>query len=221
MKRYLAPLLIGCIGCAILLSLGVWQVQRLAWKEAMLSRIESQIAGDPVPLFAGPLEEYQAVEATGTITNEEAHVLTAVKNIGAVFRIVSVFETDGRRILLDRGFVPETDKTADRPPVEDVRIVGNFRTVEESDSFTPEPDLDTNYWFARDVPRLAEALGTEPILVVLRESDEASAPVTPWPVGTEGIPNNHLNYAITWFLLAAVWAGMTALWLWRINRRTD
>ncbi|WP_425052001.1 SURF1 family protein [Psychromarinibacter sp. S121] len=221
MKKFLAPLLIGVIGCAILLSLGVWQVKRLAWKETMLSRIEQQIVGDPVPLFAGPLEEYQAVEATGTITGEEAHVLTAVKNIGAVFRIVSVFETEGRRILLDRGYVPETEKTADRPPVEDVRIIGNFRTVQESDRFTPEPDRDTNFWFARDVPKLAEALDAEPILVVLRESDEQDPPVTPWPVGTEGIPNDHLNYAITWFMMAAAWAGMTGLWLWRINRRTD
>ncbi|MDF0602407.1 SURF1 family protein [Psychromarinibacter sp. C21-152] len=218
MKRIIVPLLIGVVGVAILVSLGAWQVRRLAWKEDMLARIEAQIGADPVPLFSQPLEEYQAVTAEGTITGEEAHVLASVKGRGAVFRIVAAFETEGRRVLLDRGWVPEAEKDADRPQVE-ARIVGNFRTVEESDGFTPEPDLEENYWFARDVDRLAEVLDTEPILIVLRATSEDDPPVTPWPVGTEGIPNDHLNYAITWFSLAVVWAGMTGLWLWRITRR--
>lgn len=219
MKRLIVPLLIGVVGTAILIGLGVWQVQRLAWKEGMLARIEAQIGADPLPLFSGPLEEYEAVEATGRFTGEEAHILASVKNRGAVFRIVTAFETDGRRVLVDRGWVPESEKEAERPPVA-ARIVGNFRTVDETDSFTPNPDLEENYWFARDVPKLAEALDTLPILIVLRATSEEDPPVTPWPVGTEGIPNDHLNYAITWFSLAVVWAGMTGLWLWRITRRT-
>jgi len=45
--------------------------------------------------------------------------------------------------------------------------------------------------------------------------------VSPWPVSRAGIPNNHLNYAITWFLMAAAWLGMTGYWLWRIRRQSD
>ncbi len=220
MRRFLVPLTFGIAGCAILVMLGIWQVNRLAEKEAMLARIEAQIVADPVPLFSGPLEEYQAVSAEGTITGEEAHVLTSIRNRGAAFRIVSVFETGGRRVLLDRGIVDSADKDAARPQVT-ARIVGNYRNVEETDSFTPEPDLANRYWFARDVPAMAAALDAEPILIVLRATSETDPPATPMPVGTEGIPNDHLNYAITWFSLALAWAGMTGLWLWRIARRTD
>ncbi len=220
MRRLFLPLMFGLAGVAILIGLGVWQVQRLAWKSAILAQIEAQIAADPVPLLSGPLEEFQAVEAEGRITGEEAHVLTSIKPIGAAFRIVSVFETGGRRVLLDRGAVPVEDKDAPRPPVE-ARITGNFRTVQETDSFTPDPDLARNYWFARDVPAMAAALDTEPLLVILRTTTEADPPVRPQPVDTAGIPNNHLQYALTWFSLALAWAGMTGLWLWRITRRID
>jgi surfeit locus 1 family protein len=220
MRRLFLPLLFGLTGVAILVGLGTWQVQRLAWKSAILAEIEAQIAADPVPLLSGPLEQFQAVEAEGLITGEEAHVLTSVQGMGAAFRIVSAFETGGRRVLLDRGAVPVAEKDAPRPPVE-ARITGNFRTVQETDSFTPEPDLARNYWFARDVPAMAAALDTEPLLVILRTTSETDPPVTPQPVNTAGIANNHLQYALTWFSLALAWAGMTGLWLWRITRRTD
>ena len=219
MRRYIAPLIFGVGGVAILLSLCVWQVQRLSWKQAKLAEIESRIAAAPVPLADADLQEFFAVTATGTITDEEAHVLTSRKPDGAGFRVISVFETDGRRFLVDRGFVPEIDKNASRDPIE-VTIVGNYRNVEESDSFTPEPDLAKNIHFARDVPVMAQVLNAEPVLIILRDTSEANSPVRIWPVDTAGIPNNHLNYAITWFLLAIVWAGMTAFLLWRIRQRT-
>lgn len=219
MKRYIGALLLGVTGCAVLMALGLWQTQRLAWKEAMLAEIGAQIAAEPVPLFSQPLDEFQAVTAEGRIQGPEAHVLTSRPPEGAGFRVIAVFETGGRRILLDRGFVPQTEKTAERPAAE-ARITANFRTVDEKDGFTPEPDLATNYWFARDVPALAEVLGTEPILLILRKTSEADPPVRPWPVDTSGIPNDHLEYAVTWFSLALVWAGMTAFLLWRIRART-
>ena len=83
--------------------------------------------------------------------------------------------------------------------------------------FTPEPE--GALWFARDVPAMARALEAEPLLIVAREITPGSA-VTPLPVSTEGIPNDHLHYAITWFGLALVWLGMTVFLMWRIKRRT-
>ena len=102
----------------------------------------------------------------------------------------------------------------------DASVIANFRTVDEKDGFTPDPDLTANFWFARDVPALADALGTEPVLLILRQTSEPNPPVRPWPVDTSGIPNDHLQYAVTWFLLALVWAGMTLYLLWRIRQRT-
>jgi surfeit locus 1 family protein len=99
------------------------------------------------------------------------------------------------------------------------RVVGTLHWPDETDSFTPPPDAARDIWFARDVPAMAAKLQTEPVLIVTREATGDG--ITPLPVGTQGIPNNHLNYAVTWFSLAAVWAGMTLLLLWRIRRRTD
>jgi surfeit locus 1 family protein len=83
----------------------------------------------------------------------------------------------------------------------------------------PEPDLDRNIWLARDTPRMAEVLGTLPVMLAVASSDDPDGPM-PLPV-TVNIPNDHLQYAITWFLLAVVWAVMTGYLLWRIKRRID
>ena len=219
MARSLVPLIFGLAGVAILLSLGVWQIQRLSWKQTILAEISEQLSSPPIPIFTKPFKEFMAVSATGTITSEEAHVLTSHKPEGAGFRVISVFETQGRRILLDRGYIPEKDKKTSRPEVL-ADVVGNFRTVQETDSFTPDPDLNANIHFARDVAVLAKTLAAEPILLILRETSELNPPVRPWPIDTAGIPNNHFQYAVTWFSLAIIWAGMTVFLLWRIRQRT-
>jgi surfeit locus 1 family protein len=219
--RLVAPLVLGLAGIAVLLALGVWQLRRLDWKEAILTRIETRIAAAPVPLPAAPdpaADEYLAVAASGTIGTPELHVLVSLKQVGPGWRIVVPFQTDGRRVLLDRGFVPDGQQDASRRggPAE---VTGNLHWPDDRGSSTPPNDEAGNIWFARDLPDMARALDTEPILLVAR-SDTGEG-IRPIPVGTEGIPNDHLQYAITWFSLAAVWAGMTALWLWRITRRTD
>jgi surfeit locus 1 family protein len=66
---------------------------------------------------------------------------------------------------------------------------------------------------------MAEALGTEPLMIVVEASDDPAAPM-PLPVGVN-IRNDHLGYAVTWFGLAGVWAVMTGLLLWRIKRRSE
>jgi surfeit locus 1 family protein len=223
MKRYLAPLLIGLGGAAILIWLGVWQVQRLEWKTAILDEIDSRISAAPVDLPPAPdpeTDRYLPVRITGRTGERELHVLVSTRARGAGFRIIVPFETDGgRRILLDRGFVPIDEKETPRPPTR-LEVTGNLYWPDERDRFTPDDDLEANYWFARDVDVMAENLGTEPVLVVAREATGDDTSVSPLPLDTSGIPNDHLGYAVTWFGLAAVWLGMTGLQLWRISRRT-
>jgi surfeit locus 1 family protein len=132
--------------------------------------------------------------------------------------VIEVFETDGRRVMVDRGFIPEGQRAEPRPSGP-AMVVGNLHWPEEVDGFTPEPDARTGLWFARDVPAMADRLRSEPILIIARE---ATAPgIEPIPVDISGIPNDHFGYAVQWFGLAAVWLGMTAYLLWRIRRRTD
>jgi len=226
MRRLLFLLIVGIGGCAILLSLGIWQVRRLAWKEAIIAEINAQIAAPAVPLESlGALNEethrYRAVTVSGRTTGPEALVISGQTMAGAGYEVISAFQTDtGRMILLDRGFVPEAARTMERPPVA-LTVTGNLAWPHDTDSYTPPPDLKAHIFFARDVGPIAEALGTEPILVIGREMQGQGPDITPVPVDTTGIPNNHLNYAITWFSLAVVWAGMTVAFLWRIRRRTS
>ncbi|HBZ42731.1 MAG TPA: SURF1 family protein [Maritimibacter sp.] len=209
------------LGLASFVGLGVWQLQRLDWKQGVLAEIEAQIAGEAVPLPAEPdpeADRYQPVEISGAMGEGELHVLVSSRDYGAGFRIIAPFTTgDGRRIMVDRGFVLNEAKDTARTTGE-MRLEGNLHWPDERDSYTPEDDPEGNWWYARDVEKMARALGTDPVLVIARTRTDPQ--VRPMPVTTEGIPNDHLEYAMTWFLMAVTWVGMTGFALWRIRRRT-
>ncbi|RMC34959.1 SURF1 family protein [Paracoccus alkanivorans] len=222
MRRYLFPLILGVIGCAILVGLGIWQLQRLEWKEEMLAEIQAQIDAPAVPLPAkiDPSMKYMPVTVSGTTTGDEIDLLSHTKEQGGGYQIVSRFITnDGREIMVDRGFVPQEARQVERGPVR-LTIRGNLHWPDEKNGSTPAPNLDENIWFARDVPAMADALKTRPILVVASSVEGDAQGVEPIPVAIEGIPNNHLSYAMQWFMIAVVWAGMTAALIWRIRQRT-
>ncbi len=223
MRRLVFPLVFGLGGGAVLVALGLWQVDRLGRTEARIAAIEAEIAASPGPLPAAPdpgVHRYQPVAVEGRFGEGEILVLSGRKGLGAGYRVIAPFETsEGRRILVDRGFLPEAAK-ADPRPGGAARIAGNLDWPREVDGFTPEPDRAQGLWFARDVPTMAEALGTEPVLLVLRYTSQTGLPLTPQPVDTAGIPNDHLEYAVTWFALALVWLAMTAYFLRRPGRPT-
>ena len=218
MRRMLAPFIIGLIGSAILVGLGIWQVQRLAWKEAVLDEIEARIAAeaDDLPVLVDPeTHRYQPVALEGEIGAGALRVLVSQKQVGAGWRIVSDFTTvEGRRVLLDRGFMPMT-ATGPLPGGGAARVTGNLHWPDDRNSATPENDTAGNTWFARDIGQMAEVLKTEPLLVIARDVTPSAPGVQPLPVDTGGIPNDHLNYAVTWFSLAAVWLAMTGVWMRR------
>ncbi len=219
MRRILIPLIFGLAGAAVLISLGIWQMQRLAWKEAILSDIETRIAADPVALPAVPdpvRDRYLPVTTTG-VTGPGLRVLASVKQRGAGYRMISVFETEGRKILLDRGFL-DIEGHSDIGSSQTITVTGNLHWPDEVDGYTPAPDREQELWFARDVPAMAAALGTESTLLVAKRIEPQVYSATPMPVTTKGIPNDHLQYAITWFSLAAIWLAMTGYFLWRTAR---
>ena len=219
-RRTIFILIIGLAGIAVLLSLGTWQVQRLTWKQGILAEIDAKISGVPIALPAAPnvtTHKYQPVEISGRFVENRIRVLVSQKLIGAGYRIIQPFQTKDRVILIDRGFV-KIDQ------IEDLRndqasVLGNLHWPDEVDDYTPEPDMKRDIWFARDVTALADTLNTDPILVIAREITPDSEKVSPIPISSSGIPNDHLQYAITWFALAAVWAGMSGLFLIGTRRR--
>jgi surfeit locus 1 family protein len=221
-RRITAPLLFGVLGVAILLNLGAWQVRRLAWKTEIIARIEERINAEPVTLPFAPnpeTDQYRHVRVRGAIQPGELNVYTSAPPRGVGYRVIVPLETDdGRRILLDRGFVPIEEKEAERY-LGPITVEGSLLWPQETDSFTSEPDRAKNIWFARDVPLMSQELETQPVMLVTEASDDPGQPV-PLPVSVN-IPNDHLEYAITWFSLALAWALMTVCLVWRIKRRMD
>jgi surfeit locus 1 family protein len=217
MRRILIPLVFGLVGTAILVSLGLWQLRRLDWKETILAQIEARIHAAPVALPAQPDPEgdrFLPVAVTGDILGPTIRVLVSQKTQGAGYRLINAMDLGDRTVLVDRGFV-RLEAEPPQPPFENVTVTGNLHWPDERDSFTPENDRTANIWFAREVDVLAQALNTDPILVIARETSYDDAPVSPLPVGVEGIPNDHFGYAVQWFGLAAVWTAMLGLFLWR------
>lgn len=220
MRRILIPLIFGLAGAGILISLGVWQVQRLAWKEGILAEIEARIAAEPVSLPDAPdaeRDKYLPVKVTGTLRGGPLRVLVSQKRVGAGYRLVSALETGTQTMLVDLGFI-KVDQDLPELPTTPVRITGNLHWPDDRNSSTPENDVADNTWFARDLVAMAEILGAEPFLVVARETSKTDLAVTPLPVDTSAIPNDHLSYAITWFSLAVIWLVMTGYFLMRTTR---
>ena len=219
-RRMVGATIFGIVGTAIFLALGTWQLQRLEWKAGILDEIDTRLAMAPVTVPASPdpvSDKYLQVEVTGTIAGEELHVLTFGES-GPGFRVISAMTlTDGRRILVDRGYIPETAKNDPRQGGA-VTATGSLIWPQETDKYIPAPEIATNTWFARDVPLMANTLNTEQILVDIREStlNEGIAP----QIVSINIHNRHLEYVLTWYGFAAIWFGMTAYLLWRIKHQT-
>lgn len=220
MRRSLFFFSIGLGGAAILVSLGVWQVQRLDWKLGVIADIDARIDAAPIPLpdVLDPMNDaYLPVEIRGVVDASYLRVLVSQKEIGAGYRIISAFDMGGRRVLLDRGFTPVDQQSV--PTHEgSVTVRGNLQWPQETDGFTPAPDIAKNIWFAREINDMAAALKTEPVLVVAKKTSFDDAPISPLPVDTTAIPNDHLSYAITWFSLAAIWLAMTFAFTLRARR---
>lgn len=214
-RRVLFVLVVGAAGLALLLALGAWQLRRLAWKEGILAGIAARMDAPLAALPEAPEEgrdEYRLLTVSGEIGPGEIRVLASRRDSGpGVLVIAPLVLADGRRILLERGFVPEA-RAGETRAGGPVTVTGNLLWPDDRTSWTPAPDRARNLWFARDVAAMAGALGTEPVLLVARTPTGEG--ILPVPVSVS-IPNDHLEYALTWFGLAAVWAGMLVLWLRR------
>ncbi|WP_133487412.1 SURF1 family protein [Aliiroseovarius marinus] len=219
--RHAITIILSLAVLALFIGLGTWQVQRLKWKEGVLAEIDARIAAEPVPLPEGPDKErdtYLPVVVSGTFGDGTLRVLVSTKQAGAGYRLISPLLTDQGAILIDRGFIRVADEM---PPVPDgpVQIEGNLHWPDDRRSSTPDNDVAGNTWFARDLQQMADTLDTQPLLVITRQMTPAEPRVLPLPVTSEGVPNRHLEYAGTWFLLALTWSVMTLALLWRKKRR--
>lgn len=223
----------------MLVALGAWQLQRLAWKQDLIARVEARAHGEPVSLDEAVRRierdgeiEYQRVRAEGSYLHDrERHLYTVVDGRPG-WRIVTPLETPGGAIVMvERGFVPDGLKEASSRAaglVEGrVAVTGLARAPGKANAFTPESDPDGNRWFWRDLEGMAaSALGAGRRGRVVPFFIEAEASEVPggWPRGGVtriDFPNRHLEYAITWFGLALALLGVYAVILWRWRTRGE
>lgn len=217
------------IALAILCALGTWQLQRLHWKRDLLARIEA-LEGAPARPLAEALakgEEYARVTALCPGLSTAPYVeLYALHEGQAGSRLVSACRLeDGRSILVDRGFVGDTISA--RPPVDpaDIRPVGVrglLRAPEERSPFAPPNDPAHGRFFGRQIGPMAAALeAANPVpwfLMAETSTNPEWLALKPAPLPAQ-ISNRHLEYALTWFGLAAALLGVyAALLLGRLRR---
>ena len=214
MKRLIFPILLGLAGCAVLAGLGLWQLQRLEWKQAYLAELEAAAAATPGPLpeTVTSADAYRAVEVSGIVGQGTLRFVHAATDEGLVVPL----DLGDRTIMADLGLIP-----AGRVPDlagTGIALTGNLDFPEGSGPLRLD---QANGWNARNLAAMAETLGTAPVLVVARTLSPDVPGVAPLPISTDTVPNNHLGYAIQWFALAGVWAAMSLYLIHRVRRREE
>ncbi|MFC7475377.1 SURF1 family protein [Dankookia sp. GCM10030260] len=218
--RRWAPLLVALPVLAVLLSLGTWQVRRLAWKADMLATIAASEAGPPQPLGTMPAP-YTKVVAIGRFDHDREALLgleVRGTTLGAHL-LVPLLRDGAPPLLVDRGWVPmERDRTVDRPAGE-VAVTGYVRPADERDWNTARDDPAGRRFYILDPAAIGAALGLPPPApfgLVALASPGAPAGVLPAAAATLPRPNNpHLGYAITWYGLAAALVGVVIAFVMR------
>jgi surfeit locus 1 family protein len=242
-RGVLIPSIAAAAAFAVLLSLGIWQLDRKTWKEGLIATIEQRLSAPPValpppaiwPRLNAAEDEFLRVAMTAEFLNDrEALVYTS----GSALREGSgrpgywVF-TPARLagdtlVMVNRGFVPDGKQDpAARPDGEvagPINMVGVLRWPEPPGVFTPAAEPERNMWFSRDSDAIAAAKGISvaPFYV------ELESPGPPGGLPQAGrlhptLPNNHLGYALTWLGLACVLVGVYGTWLfgsWRKRHGT-
>ncbi|HVE04227.1 MAG TPA: SURF1 family protein [Rhizomicrobium sp.] len=214
-RPLLVPSLVSAVLFAALMALGVWQVERLSWKRDLIATVSSRIAAAPVTLnqalALGADAQYRRVRLAGRFDNaKEAYVFGTGVEGAPVFHVIVPFTSDdGRVVLVDRGIVPRdlmARSTRSRGLIEGRTVaVGIWRAPDQAGTFTPKPDLARRIWYSHDVAGIARADGVRLAAPVIVEADSTPNPGG-WPKGGQtrvNFRNEHLQYAITWFLLAA------------------
>jgi surfeit locus 1 family protein len=204
----------------ILLALGTWQMQRLAWKENLIAKIESRVHAPPVSLAEiekGDKDgiEYARVSVRGTFRHDREQLTWEPDpRQGPGYHVYTPLRlADGRFILVNRGYVTEAVKLPSARAAGqvggEVDVVGLLREPPQRAMFSPNHDGKTGVWFWRDFDGMSHAaLGPDAGKAVHLFLDAEATPANPggWPQGGTTrltLPNRHLEYALTWYGLAA------------------
>jgi len=220
-RRTGSAVIAAIFGCVILIGLGIWQLHRLEWKEALIADLNARLAAPPVSLSESidHPAEFLHVHASGTFAHQgEIFVLDSQGGIPGWRVVTPLRSDDGIFVLVDRGFVADEQRDPSRRPGSQpeghVEVSGYVsRHPGGQGLFTPDNDAAKNNWYWWDVPAMLAFGKVDPrsrvapfILHALPGNDAAVVPRPSSPV--LGMSNKHLQYALTWFGLAIVLAAV-------------
>jgi surfeit locus 1 family protein len=225
-RGLLWPAVMTLIGVVFLAALGNWQMRRLAWKEGLIAAIAERAHAAPTSLAdaeqRGGDVEYLRVKATGKLLNDrELDFYAFDEQAGVGWHIVTPLQlADGSVVFVNRGFVPDElkdpAKRQEGRPAGDIEIVGLARKPETPGAFTPANDAGKNVWYWRDIPAMAAAAvpgDKARVAPFVIDAELEPRPPGGWPRGGVTrieLPNRHLEYALTWYGLAAALLGVFA-----------
>lgn len=241
MRSLILPGILSLLGIAILLGLGFWQLDRLAWKNDLIARVAARTNA---PLAELPPEsewknvntgrdEYRRVSARGTFRHDQETLVYTVASeepgriAGPGFSVLTpLVLPSGAAVIVNRGFVPLDRKdpaTRKEGQVQGpVTVTGLLRTPEDAGYFTPANDPARDAWYRRDPAEIARALKIERAAPFTIDADSTPNPGgLPQGGGTRvRFSNNHLQYVVTWFGLAFALAAVFAAFAWQRLRGT-
>ncbi len=239
-RIFLTLAALAALGLTIVL--GVWQLQRRDWKNALVSRFEAALSKPPAaydpahPAGAGA-REFAQVRVKGeflssgmvkmlTATPEDVHVRTQ-EPFG--YLLFAPLKFSGGIVFVNRGFAPQDlAGTENLLPKGETEVTGIVRLSQEPGWFTPPPNEAARVFYGADVPAMAEAAGLHGD-TILSEYIQAEplAGAAGWPQPRDprellaSIPNRHLEYALTWFALAVALAGVYGVYIFRNRECAD
>jgi surfeit locus 1 family protein len=231
----LVPALFTALVVLVCSGLGVWQLERLQWKRHLIAERQAAVRAAPVAAPHSLAEArslaFHPVYVEGTFLHDKEIDLGATGPQGGTpgFQILTPLQRpDGRIVFVNRGFVPsELRKPEKRSAGQlsgSVRISGLLRIPSGKPGWlVPDNRPDLNYWFWVDVPAMAKAAGLDHVAPFYIDADASPNPGG-WPKGGVTrleLPNDHLQYAITWFALAAAALAVFGVWQYQAHRRGE
>lgn len=200
-----------------LVALGTWQVERRAWKHALIAQVDARIHAQPVaapgpaawPAVTAEKDAYRRVTVRGTYLNTRETYVQAATALGGGYWVLTPLRTDrGDTILINRGFVLPEKRTRHSRIEGATAVTGLLRLTEPGGGFLRRNDLATDRWYSRDIAAIAVTKRLSNIAPYFIDADATKAPDA--PVGGLTVvtfSDNHLVYALTWYGLALMVLG--------------
>ncbi|HEY0660225.1 MAG TPA: SURF1 family protein [Lysobacter sp.] len=200
-------------------ALGIWQVQRMAWKHELIARVDARVHAAPVPAPAraqwpkvtDEADAYRHVSVAGRFMPDMESRTQAVTELGGGYWSLVPLRTDaGDYVLVNRGFVPSAERNVEAsvapPPQGRVVVNGLLRMSEPGGGFLRHNDPAQQRWYSRDVAAIAQVHGlpADRVAPFFIDADREAAS-TVWPRGGLTVVkfrDSHLSYALTWFGMA-------------------